>query len=134
MDNQKSSKTYIIKDHEADVSLLILGEPIESLAKSVMNAFVEIVGSITMQPTSIKIIEIQKFSHFIPTDILNRFIYYLDVDMEVPEELISILEKDNVYVMKFRFSKTNSVRTVPKAASLGKLHKSSNYYEVILDL
>lgn len=125
---------YIIKDHEADVSVLILNGTVEVLIQRIISAFRELIKPITTDSGINRNIIIEKGFQFIPTDVLNRFIYFLDMYMNVPEELISISETNNGYSMAVRFATASKVETIPKAASLGTFNSSSKYYEIIVDL
>jgi len=125
---------YIIKDHEADVSILILNGPLELLIQRIVNAFRELINPTTTDSGIVRSIIIQKSFQFFPTDVLNRFIYFLDVYMNIPEQLISVSATNNEYSMAFRFATALKIDTIPKAASLGKFDPLSKYYEIIVDL
>ncbi len=134
MCKDKRVDQYIVQDHEADVELLIRKRDPEELASIVVEAFREMLKPVTTARTIERSVNVKKTDQFFATDLLNRFIYNLDLNTEVPDHLTQFSGTEDTYFMTFIFSEVTEIGTIPKAASLGTYDLSTDYYKIIIDL
>jgi SHS2 domain-containing protein len=130
---------YQILDHEADTKIRFFFSSDESLVKDCIKAFFQIVcKDCVSDETYNYTIEISKNlrREFFASDIINEFIYYMDVKELLPTELLdySFNLKTLLKIKAIKISKVPDILNVPKAASCSTMESTNNYFDIIIDL